>query len=146
MKTTIFFNILNVSIIFLLSINTRVLSQSANNNDLIINEVQTLFNNMQQKVQEYLQTFATDTDITNVNAILAAVNFNLTSVINKKCTCVNSTVTSTTKTTTKTTARTTTTSKNSNGTTTSRCSIPNKLNNTFVFTGLKNSLKSYFIF
>ena len=126
MKLTILFNILNVSILFLLNINARVLSQSTNNNDSIINEVQTLFSNMEQKVQEYLQTFAIDTDIANVNSILAAGKLNLTSIINKKCNCVNSTLTSTT--------RTTTISKS---TTTSKCSLSNKINNTFVFTGLK---------
>jgi hypothetical protein len=135
------FKILNVSIIFLLNINTRVLSQSTNNNDSIINEVQTLFSNMQQKVQEYLQTFAIDTDIANVNSILAASNLNLTSIINKKCNCVNSTLTSTTRTTTKTTTRTTT----SKSTTTSKCSLSNKINNTFVFTGLKILDKNFLI-
>ena len=143
MKLTILFNILNVSIIFLLNINTKVLSQSANNNDSIINEVQTLFSSMQQKIQEYLQTFAIATDVTNVNTILAAGNLNLTSIINKKCNCVISTITSTTKTTTKATTRITTTNKNS--TTTSKCSS-NKVNNTFVFTGLKNLDENHLIF
>ena len=167
MKFTILFKMLSVSIILLLNINTRVLSQSTNINDLIINDFQKLFSLMQQNV------------ITQVNLILAEANNNFTSLINKKYNCLNSTITSTpttttsktttttatltttsstattttsttttrrtststttttrTSTSTTTTTRTTTTTTSTTTTTTTRCSMSNKVNNTFVFTGL----------
>ena len=70
MKFTNLFNILSVTVIFLLNINTSVLSQSSSKNDLIINDIQIIFNNMQIKIQNYLLTFASNTIVTNVNSIL----------------------------------------------------------------------------
>jgi hypothetical protein len=70
MKYTILLNILNVSIIFLLNLNTNVLSQYTNANYFIINDVQVFFHYMQTQIKNYLQTFANNTVVTNVNSII----------------------------------------------------------------------------
>ena len=99
------FNIESFSIIVLLNINTKVVAQNQNNNDILINDVETIFNNMQKKVQEYLQTFSTNTDVINIASILSVAKLNLTTAI-KKYSCMSLTTTKTTVTATSTSTKT----------------------------------------
>ena len=69
MKFEIIINILKVSIIFLLNMNTRVFAQTQNN-DLIINDVQTLLSNYQVKIQQYLKNIVSNKVMINVNSFL----------------------------------------------------------------------------
>jgi hypothetical protein len=57
-------NIVSFLIIVLMNIITGVVAQNQNN--ILINDVETIFNIMQKKVQEYLQTFSTITDVSNI--------------------------------------------------------------------------------
>jgi hypothetical protein len=98
---------MSLSIIVLMNINTKVVAQNQNSNDILINDVETIFINMQKKVQEYLQiTYSTNTDVTNITSILALANLNLVTAI-KKYTCVIYTTTKTTVTTISTSTSTT---------------------------------------
>lgn len=166
MKIAKLMNALSVLLILLLNI-TPIFGQSANNNDLLNNDIQALLSNTQRSVQAYLQTILVDAIIQNVNSIFQTASLNLTNLINKSYVCsklmINSNSTSTTPgapktiTTTSSTHKTTTTTstakitsttttrtssdststKTTTKRTTSSCTYTNKVNNTFIFTAVQ---------
>ena len=94
---------LNVFILcfVVICLNTgSIIGQSANNNNLIISELQSLLTQTRQNVRDYLSTILVDSIIKNVDAIFASASLNLTSVVNKNYGCSRLTTTKTTTSTT----------------------------------------------
>ena len=70
-----------------------IIGQSANNNNFIISELQSLLNQTRQNVRDYLSTILVDAIIKNVDAIFTSTSFNLTNVVNKSYSCSRLTTT-----------------------------------------------------
>ena len=89
---------LNVFILcfVVICLNTgSIIGQSANNNNLITSELQSLLTQTQKNVRDYLSTILVDAIILNVNAIFVSASLNLTTVINKNHACSRLTTTTT---------------------------------------------------
>ena len=89
---------LSVFILSVLAIGLKfpaIVGQSANNNNLIISELQSLLSQTQQKVHAYLSTILVDSIIKNVDAIFATSSLNLATVVNKNYGCSRLTATTT---------------------------------------------------
>ena len=91
--------ILTVLAIICLNI-TAIFGQSANNNNLIISELQSLLTQTRQNVRAYLSTILVDAILKNFDAIFASASLNLTSVVNKNYGCSRLNTTKTTRSTT----------------------------------------------
>jgi hypothetical protein len=132
MKIAKLMNALSVLLILLLNI-TPIFGQSANNNDLLNNDIQALLSNTQRSVQAYLQTILVDAIIQNVNSIFQTASLNLTNLINKSYVCsklmINSNSTSTTSGAPKTITTTSSTHKTTTTTSTMKI-IPTTTNRT----------------
>ena len=82
-----------------IGLNIRaIVGQSANSNNLLINDLKSLLSQTQQNVRDYLSTILVDDIISNVDAIFASANLNLTTVVNKSYSCSRLTTTRTTST------------------------------------------------
>jgi hypothetical protein len=112
-------------LMLLLNLNP-VFGQSANNNDLLNNDIQALLSNSQRSVQAYLQTILIDAIIKNVNSIFQTLSLNLTNLINKNYVSsklmINSNSTSTTSRASTTITKISSTLKTTTSTTTTRIS------------------------
>ena len=89
---------LSVLILSLLTIVSNIpviAGQSANINNLIISDLQSLLTQTQQNVRAYLSTILVDAIIKNVDAIFTSASSNLTTVVNKTYVCSKLTLTTT---------------------------------------------------
>ena len=89
---------LSIIIIVSININTTVFGQTISNNNILIHYVQTLFNNLQTKIQDYLQMSASKTVINNKFISDSGKNELNYNYKQHKYSCINSTSTSSSKT------------------------------------------------
>ena len=84
MKISVFI----LSVLVIVSSIPAIVGQSSNSNNLIISDLQSLLSQTQQSVRAYLSTILVDGIISNVDAIFASANSNLTTVVNRSYSCV----------------------------------------------------------
>ena len=76
-------------------LNMRSIVGQAENNNLIISDLQSLLRQTHQNVRVYLSTILVDAIIKNVDNIFKLTSLNLTTVVNKRYSCSIITTTST---------------------------------------------------
>ena len=79
--------ILLLSIVAMCLNTTAIVGQSANNNNLLINDLQNILTNTQQKIRTYLSSIHANEIIENLDEIIASLSSNLTTVIYKSYSC-----------------------------------------------------------
>jgi hypothetical protein len=76
------------SIFAILSNIETVVTQLVNNNNLVINDIQTLISKTQRSIRAYLSTILVDDILQNVDAIFTSANLDFSTIINKNYNCV----------------------------------------------------------
>jgi hypothetical protein len=82
------------SILAIQSIIQPIVTQTVDNNNLVIKDIQILLSNVQRSVREYLSTILVNTIIQNVDVIFASASLNISTIINKNYNCVSTNLTS----------------------------------------------------